>query len=362
VVLAAGTVVIGRDGPLGRVQLVVVDPATRRVTHLVVRRRWPGGRPVRAPVAWVSELGPRRVKLAATRAQLGRLPVYRPDDEIAAAVRQSLWREDALRWLLLPVLRVSARDGVVTLDGHAVSRTQAARAEALARRAPGVVAVGNELVVDGDLAVAVARALADEPRIPPYRVRVEAHQGVVRLTGEAPATARTLAETVAASVPAVRAVVNRLAGPGAPPRPARVLLPRIGLPVYATDGELGRLDGVVLSRRTRRVTHLIVAGHLPDPGADTPHAWDARWGPRTVVVPAAAVGTATGRAVVLRLDLATAARLTGRLPAGAATPPAGWRPPFPYRPAEVVLAPETAGTAQPGAPRHLPRAGARHRP
>jgi hypothetical protein len=161
--------------------------------------------------------------------------------------------------------------------------------------------------------------------------------GIVRLAGVASAAARALAGAVATSAPTVRAIVNELAGPGGPPRPARVLLPRIGLRVYATDGELGRLDRVVLSPRTQRVTHLIVASHLPNPGADAPHDWDACWGPRTVVIPAAAVGTATACPVVLGLDLARASRRPRRADsAGAAQPPdrrdlprAGVSPPSP---------------------------------
>ncbi len=343
--LAAGTPVECRDGRVGHLALVLLDPETHRAGQLVVRERGLFGREVIVPVDWASELGRERIVLDVGREQLARLPAYRPDGVIRSEVEAALWDEAPLRWLALPVMRVEVRDGVVTLRGHVVNRGHRALAAAVARRVLGVLAVRNELVADDDLAVAVAAALGHDPRTRGQRIRVEAFQGIVHLRGEVPSGAvLAAAEEVAAGVPGVRSVANLLVAPDATAAPPRVLLPPVGVPVYATDGEVGRVEAVIISPRTRRVTGLVVDGAFPPDWAAPPDTPVTR---RRVVVPAELIERGTPGGVDLRLDAARVARLPEYREEDYVLPDPAWQPPLEYAREDVRFALDAAGARRP---------------
>ncbi len=166
----------------------------------------------------------------------------------------------------------------------------------------GVRGLQSELIADDELEARVARALAGNARTRDYYIRVHVAEGFVHLTDTLERAALSTevvdaAEEVAASVPGVRAVVVQLREVEASPRP-RPILPRIGLPACTTDGWLGRIEAVVMSRRFRRVTHLIVASRVfPDGTADPvvgSESVPCRW-----LVPVSAVARATAVAVLL---------------------------------------------------------------
>jgi sporulation protein YlmC with PRC-barrel domain len=70
-----GTAVEATDGRVGRVDDLLVDPATGRVTHLVLREGhlW-GQRDVTIPVAAIAELGEATVRLTLDKKAVGELP------------------------------------------------------------------------------------------------------------------------------------------------------------------------------------------------------------------------------------------------------------------------------------------------
>jgi osmotically-inducible protein OsmY len=88
---------------------------------------------------------------------------------------------------------VSARDGVVTLNGHVKTYAAKFAAERAARRVRGVKAVAQEIDVrlpsdkktaDDEIAARAVKLLEWDVVIPPNSIRVKVEHGTVTLTGE----------------------------------------------------------------------------------------------------------------------------------------------------------------------------------
>lgn len=329
VTIRRGQRVLASDGPIGRVDQVLVDAATGRVKHLVIRQGLLFSRDVAIPADWMGTVEDGVVVLEASREAVGRLPGYRPDDELERDVEEALQREELLRTLAIPV-RAEVTDGVVRLRGHVHNRALAGRAEEVARSIPGVVDVRNELVVDHELLQeVVASVQADEAtrHLVGYYLRVR--DGVVELTGTLPSleAARAL-ERAIARVPGVRGVANHLTGLDIPPNWRQVVQPEVGQAVYATDQEVGRVASVVVDPDSRRVQAVVVAGDFPDPGSP-PFSAGPLW-ERRVVVPLEDVERVTPSGVFLRVHAGEAAERPDLREEDYPRPPAGWTPPFPY--------------------------------
>ncbi len=146
-------------------------------------------------------------------------------DPLERAVLEALWGYDPIRHFELPI-EVKAQDGVVELRGYVRTRASKAVAGELARAVPGVREVHNNLISDTDLDLAVAMALANDERTAKYspNVLVRAMLGTVHLVGHVPSVeVKAAAEEVAHGVPGVRAVLNRLEAPPAPPAAEEVV-------------------------------------------------------------------------------------------------------------------------------------------
>jgi osmotically-inducible protein OsmY/uncharacterized protein YrrD len=341
VALRSGQEVWATDGRAGRVELLLLD-ASGQVRHFVIRKGRVLGRDVIVPVDWIRAIDERGVWLALERAALYRLPPYRPDSAIAADVDQALWSDEVIRALDLETIDVAVCDGVVMLSGYATTPTSKVRAERAARQVPGVLRVENRIVTDGEVVVAVAQALARDPRTHRARIFVHAEHGVVTLNGELEnPDVRAAAEEVAASVAQVRGVVNDIQAPDVVVDPAkqRVLQPRIGQDVYAEDTFLGRVERVIVSPRHRRVTAFVVRGSIPDPertGART-LLGDMPPEERRVVIPIEVVQDVTVGGVLLTISSADVTRYPDFDPNDFVAPDAGWQPPYPYTHADILL-------------------------
>ncbi len=108
---------------------------------------------------------------------------------------------------------VTAHNGVVTLVGAVRTNSAKETAEQVVRRAKGVTSVQNDLTVDALTELAVAQALADDPRthdsFPGILVGVVF--GVCYLKGTAPnAQVKTAAGEIASKIPGVKSVSNEL--------------------------------------------------------------------------------------------------------------------------------------------------------
>jgi hypothetical protein len=148
---------------VGKVDLVLLDPATRRVTGIVVRRGAFMGRDVIVPAEWIGEIERDRIVLDADRRHVEQLPEYRPDEELWIDVLDAIWYESGVPTHDLHHLEVSVTDGVVVLNGRTQTEAERAAIEAAARRVRGVLDVRNNIDTFEALEAAVrgTRAGAD---------------------------------------------------------------------------------------------------------------------------------------------------------------------------------------------------------
>jgi osmotically-inducible protein OsmY len=152
------------------------------------------------------------------------------DEELIVAVRDALDQYAPVH-IWGDGIQIDARAGTVVLSGVTRSRSSKETAERIARSVKGVSSVDNRLVVDPDVELAIAQALAADPRtrggFPGILVGVVF--GVTFLKGTVPtAEMKAAAEEIARQIPGVKSVSNELtvlqevkAAPGKPAVAAR---------------------------------------------------------------------------------------------------------------------------------------------
>jgi len=201
----------GSDGKrLGRLRLVCFDPASGRVTALVIAGR--GTRSQRVvPMDRVREVGPHGVITDLRSSDWVKLQVFATDWEIKQAVMDQLAADPRLRTAQRSI-SVDVEDQVVTLRGYAADSSQTEQVARLIRSVPGVLQIDRKLITDEDLSRAVTEAIRRDPGTSAAQVQVNAHEGTVDITGEAPdrATVRAI-ERVASQVPGVQVMHNMVA-------------------------------------------------------------------------------------------------------------------------------------------------------
>ncbi len=149
------------------------------------------------------------------------------DRELEGQAREALARYSTLR-IWGHSIQIEANDGVLTLSGHVRTRPASETAERLIRQVTGVRDVKNDLYVDTDLEIAVARALAENPLTATAfpGILVGSGFGEIFLKGQvASKEIKQAAVEIAARVPGVLRVVDDLATPETtpavpPPAPA----------------------------------------------------------------------------------------------------------------------------------------------
>ena len=188
-------------------------------------------------------------------------PWVRIDNSILAEVWEALWKHEEIRCLDIDHFSVSVKKGVVRLSGHINRENNLQLIDKVVRSVAGVVAVKNGLVVDRDLTLRVAEALARDERTRPFILAVNCTHGWVSLGGEVPTCElQTIAEEVAAQVPSVRGVVSLPRVAGKTPDPMRrAVQPQIDAQLYGEDGQVGTVSQVVIQPRNRLVTQVIAS-------------------------------------------------------------------------------------------------------
>jgi uncharacterized protein YrrD len=143
--LRAGQRVLARDGQVGQLDEVLVDPRTDRASGFVVRKGRFLGRDVIVPADWIETVDQDRIVLKASKAQIDKLPEYRPDHEIDRDVIDALWYGSRLRTADVQFVEVHTRDGVVELTGHTHTEATRKAIEEVVRQVRGVLDGRNHL-------------------------------------------------------------------------------------------------------------------------------------------------------------------------------------------------------------------------
>lgn len=265
------------------------------------------------------------------------------DTGIQAEAWMAVWKADDLRSLGTDSMSVKVQAGDVWLLGHVVKAYHRRLAENLVKAVPGVKRVHNELVIDSDLVVEIAQALAADPRTRPYIIPIGASHGWVQLGGEVPAVEVRLAvEEVAASVPSVRGVLTL---PHLPGKTSHTCLetgkrnclvqPQIGDRVYAKDGPAGKVAAVIINPCNRLVSHITV---------EVSYELKGRSITGKFIIPAEAIEVGSEGSLFLFDTLSDLARRPVYEEADFRIAPPEWRLPYPYKPGAVRWSVKRNGT------------------
>jgi osmotically-inducible protein OsmY len=166
-------------------------------------------------------------------------------------------------------IAVVARQGVVTLSGVVDSYAGKLAAERAVKRARGVRAVANDLLVtvslertDTDIATDIARALDVHVTLPPT-VQAVVHHGHVTLTGSVHALFhRAVAEKALRYIKGIKGIVNRIVV--VPAASARDIRPRIVRALHQDADVDARGITVVVSDNTVTLTGTVSSWHERD--------------------------------------------------------------------------------------------------
>jgi osmotically-inducible protein OsmY len=143
-------------------------------------------------------------------AQLGALPVYRPDPELLQAVRDALAAHPYLTADDRRAVSVDVADGVAHLSGNVRTPQAEASVRDAAASVPGVSDVRSAVVDDRALETAVGRALDAAGMFRHGRLYVRAALGEVTLEGYISSAGLARDIVKAAAVPGVRSVVDAM--------------------------------------------------------------------------------------------------------------------------------------------------------
>ena len=274
--------------------------------------------------------------------------VAQADMTLTETLRRSLAADPLLGKGDVAHMHSAVKGAVVTLTGHVGQADHKARAEAIARETPGVATVVNHLVVDKELMIVVAQALSHGPQTANEQLQVNVQHGVVYLGGAVNrAAVRTSAAQVAAGIPQVRGIINVIQTPGSvvDADEERFVQPLVASAIYATDGQVGHVQQVVIDPQTRRVTAVVVHAQLGVPqDLDWTHLPDERLQPQhAILIPIHSIRCAPSGALFLNVNSGEAAHFADFNPRSFDRPTADWQPPYPYVSADVLCSGYRAG-------------------
>jgi hypothetical protein len=115
------------------------------------------------------------------------------------------------------------------------------------------------------------------------------------------------------------------------------LQPTLGATIYFQDGVSGAIRQVIVDPRNRRVVAMAVWVRFANQQLKSLNSGEAGTPERLVVIPMEAVRYLTGVSGFLHIKSTEKQRYMDFDPTSFAMPPAGWTPPHPYCPADVLF-------------------------
>lgn len=264
----------------------------------------------------------------------------RPDESLRAEILEALWRRPEIRWLDIDSITVIVRQGVVTLSGHINKESNFHLISGIVESISGVIRVDNQLVVDRELTLRIAQALAEEARTKSLILPVGTVHGWVRFGGEVPTHEHQIVvEEVTAKVPGVRGIVLLPKLPRESQlQERRALQPRVSAKVYSEDGLLGTVIQVIIQPRNRLVTHVVLEAE----GFENGNFFRCEY-----LVPADAIERVNEESVFLKRKTPLSV-VPAFDPSAYPLAPVDWQPPYPYASGMVRWSRETRESSENG--------------
>jgi osmotically-inducible protein OsmY len=269
--------------------------------------------------------------------------MQRSDASLKASVERAIWKDEVLRAIEYYEIDVRANDGIVHLNGHIANTTSRIRIENAIRSVPGTLGVQNHLVLDEKLTLEVAGALGPLEHTHGCKFFIGSSHGVISINGMVNSeNVKVLAEMYAAKNPKVRAVINhvRVAGAMGPElQDLPFLQPIIGETIYFLDGLSGVVERVIINPNNRRVVAMLLLLNVSDPRLPVNSLTEGRvhLPVQLVHVPMDTIRYLTKVSGFLLIDSHERSRYQDFDPAYFFAPGAGWTPPYPYCPQDVLF-------------------------
>jgi osmotically-inducible protein OsmY len=251
------------------------------------------------------------------------------DDSIREDIWKAACQNDGIHLIDGDSFSISVKDGFVLLTGHLSRRYHRDLIEEIACSTPGVHAVHNDLVVDSELTIQVARRLSEDERTRHFIFPVGSAHGWIRLGGVVPGRKLQLAaEELAAQVPFVRGVLSRPRVIGKyPEMERRAVQPQIQAKVFDYNLQEGVITQVVIQPRNRLVTHAVV--RVSD-------FYDGKFIFREYLVPVEAMEVVKKESIFLKRNGPPLDAFAAFEPLDYLQAPIHWRPPYPYTAGTVL--------------------------
>lgn len=326
---------------IGLITKLFFSPAGQ-ISYLAIRTARLFGRHKTVPIASVSDVTSTRVLLGINRAQFMELPGYRSDLVIAEEVYRALWKDVVLRMTDYHEIDVRVSDGVITLNGHVITRMNQWRAESAADNILGALEVKSYLIPDDKLTLEIAGALGQMEQVEGCKFFTRVENGLAVLVGEANTTElREQAEQCVSEIPWVRGILNEIHVSGTAPETEelRFLQPLIGKELYFKDGISVTVRKVVINPRNRLVIAVVVMGQIQDPprkDQSVDHR-GKRLSERLMVVSADLLLFLTPSSGFIQINSDDTTQFANYDPSRYITPGKDWLPPYPYCTSEVLF-------------------------
>lgn len=264
------------------------------------------------------------------------------DIDLAKLVDNALWNVPILRALDYSQIEIRVREGMVGLYGHVTNMTNRHLAESAIWSVNGVGGLANGVIADDTLLSEVATSLGSLEHTYGCKFFTGISHGVVMLNGTVDdPKARLLAEQYAASNPNVRGVINsvRVGGGGLDMPELPFFQPHTGAEFHFLDGISGRVRQVIIDPGNRRVAAMTLQGRFEDRWEEPSSSSDggSRLPIRTLVLPMTTVRYLTSGSGFLNIRYTEGNQYSEFNTADFLMPPADWKPPYPYCPADVLF-------------------------